>query len=59
MRLHSESLPLHVEDLVRVLRHLIQEELEERSQTEEDRDGPIRRERDLVTTSCYSSIQSI
>ena len=40
---------------VRVLRHLIREEFEERSRAEEDRDRPIRRERDVATTSCYPS----
>ena len=42
-------------NLVRVLRRLIREEFEERNQAEEDRDGPIRRERDVATTSCYPS----
>ena len=40
---------------VRVLRRLVREEFEERSRAEGDRDGPIRRERDVVTTSCYPS----
>ena len=40
---------------VQVLHCLIREEFEERSQAEGDRDGPVRRERDVVTTSCYPS----
>ena len=40
---------------IRVLRRLVREEFEERSRAEEDRDGPIRRERDVVTTNCYPS----
>ena len=40
---------------VQVLRRLVQEVFEERSRVEGDRDGPIRRERDVVTTSCYPS----
>ena len=40
---------------IRVLRRLIWEELEEGSQAEDDSDGPIRRERGEVTTSCYPS----
>ena len=40
---------------IRVLCRLVREEFEERSQTEDDSDGPVRRERDMVTTSCYLS----
>ena len=40
---------------VRVLRRLVREVFEERSRVEGDRDGPVRRERDVVTTSCYPS----
>ena len=40
---------------IRVLRHLIWEEFEERSWVEDDSDGPVRRERGVVTTSCYLS----
>ena len=40
---------------IRVLRRLVREEFEERSQAEDDRDGPVRRERDVATTSCYPS----
>ena len=40
---------------IRVLCHLVQEESEERSRMENDSDGPIRRERDVVTPSCYPS----
>ena len=40
---------------IRVLCHLVREELEERSRAEDDSDGPIRRERDVATTSCYPS----
>ena len=40
---------------IRVLRRLIRGEFEERSWAEKDRDGPIRRERDMATTSCYPS----
>ena len=39
---------------IRVLCRLIQEEFEERSQTEEDREDPSE-ERDVATTSCYYS----
>ena len=44
-----------LENSIRVLHRLIREESEERSQTEDDSDGPIRRERDVVTPSCYPS----
>ena len=40
---------------IRVLRRLVREESEERSQMEDDSDGPVRRERDVVTPSCYPS----
>ena len=40
---------------IRVLHGLVWEESEERSQMKDDSDGPIRRERDVVTTSCYPS----
>ena len=39
---------------IRGLRHLIRDEFEERSQTEEDREDPSE-ERDVATTSCYYS----
>ena len=39
---------------IQVLRRLVQEEFEERSQMEEDREDPSE-ERDVVTTSCYYS----
>ena len=40
---------------IRALHHFVWEEFEERSQAEEDRDRPVRRERDVATTSCYPS----
>ena len=39
----------------RVLHRLVWEVSEERSQMEDDSDGPIRRERDVATPSCYPS----